>query len=254
MKTIERKPVARLKADQNQPRKHFPEDDLRRLGESLKVRQLQPLLVKPDGTIIDGERRWRPAQLVGLESLDVIVCEAALRESEIRVIQLTSKLLRQGLTPQDFVPWRFAHRGRKIRAVTQKTLLRKGFAMNRIEQMVRFACPACDKRLKSLATNAGRRCRCPHCSTRMKVPGHSRALAVRPVVQPVPEPYPVVAPAQQEQATVPLKLALPKNLGGIETTVSQGTANSMAKVATGGFLVVLGIAAAAFFGFRKPSA
>jgi hypothetical protein len=42
-------------------------------------------------------------------------------------------------------------------------------------------------------------------------------------------------------------------LGGVETTVSQDTADNVAKVVTGGFLVVLGIAVAAFFGIRRPS-
>jgi len=118
--------------------------------------------------------------------------------------------------------------------------------MNQIDGMVRFTCPECDQRLKSLATNAGRRCRCTRCSTQLKVPKHSRALAVRPVA------YPVVAPARRKQTTVPFKLALPKSLGGMETTVSQGTANTTAKVVTGGFLVVVGVAVAALFGIRMP--
>jgi hypothetical protein len=70
----------------------------------------------------------------------------------------------------------------------------------------------------------------------------------------MPKPYPAVAPDRHEEATVPLKVALPKNLGGIETTVSKGTANSLAKVVTGGFLVALGVAIAAFFGIRRPGA
>jgi hypothetical protein len=106
----------------------------------------------------------------------------------------------------------------------------------------------------------------------MEVPGPLRALAVRPPVSPSPEArpavrpvvspspkarpvvraYPVV-PVRQEQATVPLKIALPENLGSMETTVSQDTADNVAKVVTGGFLVVLGIAVAAFFGIRRPS-
>jgi hypothetical protein len=88
----------------------------------------------------------------------------------------------------------------------------------------------------------------------MKIPAQPRSLAARPVSYPVARLCPVAAPARQERATVPLKLALPKNLGGMETTVSQGTANSMAKVVTGGFLVALGVAVAAFFGLRRPSA
>lgn len=140
--------------------------------------------------------------------------------------------------------------------------------MNHSERMVRFMCPECDQRLKRPARDAGRACRCTRCSTRMKVPGQLRALAVRPVVHPVTERYPVVLPARQEQAecypfvlpvrqeraTVPFKVALPKSLGGVETTVSQGTANSMAKVVTGGFLVVLGVFVAGMFGIRVPKA
>jgi hypothetical protein len=125
--------------------------------------------------------------------------------------------------------------------------------MNRSSQMVRFTCPSCEKRLKSLAMKAGRPCWCPKCSTRMKVPARSRALAVRPVIYPVEENYPYVLPVRQEEATVPLKLAMPRNCGGIETTVSQETADSVTKVVTGGFLVVLGVIVTVIFG-RRPSA
>jgi DNA-directed RNA polymerase subunit RPC12/RpoP len=125
--------------------------------------------------------------------------------------------------------------------------------MNRRTQMVRFTCSGCDSRLKSPAASAGRRGRCPECSTRMKVPARSRALAVRPVICPVEENYPYVLPVWQEQATVPLKLAMPKNLGGVETTVSQDTADDVTKVVTGGFMVILGIVVAVILG-RRPSA
>lgn len=117
--------------------------------------------------------------------------------------------------------------------------------MNRTQETVQFICPWCNKRLKSPATNAGRSCRCPQCSTRMKIPGQPRALASRPVAP----------PARQEPVAVPVKIALLENLGvGMETTVLQDTADSMAKVVTGDFLVVLGLAVAAIFGFRPTSA
>ena len=84
--------------------------------------------------------------------------------------------------------------------------------------------------------------------------GTTQALAVTPPAGPAPEPDPVAAPARREPPTVPLKVALPQNLGGIQTTVSQPTADSLAAVVTGGFLVVVGVVAAAFFGMRRPSA
>jgi hypothetical protein len=83
-------------------------------------------------------------------------------------------------------------------------------------------------------------------------PAPRPVVSSSPVARPTSKPDPAV-PARRKQATVPLKIALPENLGGIETTVTQDTANDVAKVVTGGFLVVLGIAVAAFFGIRRPS-
>ena len=64
------------------PRKHFPEDELRLLGESLQVMQMQNLTVRPirglkslatagddSYELIGGERRYRAAKLVGLRTL-----------------------------------------------------------------------------------------------------------------------------------------------------------------------------------------
>jgi hypothetical protein len=126
--------------------------------------------------------------------------------------------------------------------------------MSSDQQMVRLVCPGCDAPLKTPATNAGRKGRCNRCSTRMMIPGQSLPVAERSLAPPVPVSSPVVAPPQPEQAIVPVKIALPNNLGGVETTVTQGTADSMAKVVTGGILVAAGVALAMFFGGRRPSA
>ncbi len=61
-----------------QPRRHFDEESLLALAESIKVRGvLQPVLVRPvaGGTyeLIAGERRWRAAQLAELEEIPAIV-------------------------------------------------------------------------------------------------------------------------------------------------------------------------------------
>ena len=92
------KPLSFYKPDPNQPRKQFDEVALRALGESLKIRQNDPVQAKPDGTIIDGERRWRAARLIGLEKLDVIITDSALTDTQINVIRLTSFFHRQDLT------------------------------------------------------------------------------------------------------------------------------------------------------------
>lgn len=98
MVQIVQKSLAWIKPDPNQPRKHFDEDELRRLGESLKVRQNDPVQAQPDGTLIDGERRWRAGKLVGLESLLVIITEKPLTPQELAVTRLTTFFHRADLS------------------------------------------------------------------------------------------------------------------------------------------------------------
>ncbi|QEL18774.1 ParB/RepB/Spo0J family partition protein [Limnoglobus roseus] len=81
-----------------QVRKLFDEAELRLLGESLKVRQLQPVVAKPDGTLIAGERRFRAAKLAGLATLDVVISEEPLTDSQLRIFQLTENVHRADLT------------------------------------------------------------------------------------------------------------------------------------------------------------
>ena len=71
-------PLDMLVANPNQPRRAFEGESLVALAESLKERGvLQPVLVRPlpGGTyeLIAGERRWRAAQIAGLESLPAMV-------------------------------------------------------------------------------------------------------------------------------------------------------------------------------------
>jgi ParB family transcriptional regulator, chromosome partitioning protein len=96
MKTLTMKPLNWLKVSR-QARRHFDEEELRQLGESLKVKQLQPIVARPDGTIIAGERRYRAAMLVGLKELMVIISEEPLSETQIRVFQLMENIHRADL-------------------------------------------------------------------------------------------------------------------------------------------------------------
>lgn len=98
MPEVLKKPPAVLRPDPGQPRKQFPEAELRELGESMRVRQLQPVMARPDGTLIAGERRLRAAQLVGLPTIDVIVVDEPLSETQLRVLQLTENVHRADLS------------------------------------------------------------------------------------------------------------------------------------------------------------
>jgi len=97
MAQVVKKPVSWFKA-KPQARKRFDEKELRQLGESLKVRQLQPLVCLPDGGIIAGERRYRAALVVGLTELEVKIIDDPVTEAECKRLQFTENMQRQDLT------------------------------------------------------------------------------------------------------------------------------------------------------------
>ena len=74
---IQMLPVSSLAPHPRQPRRHFDEDALAELAESIRSRGLiQPIVVRPhEGgyQIVAGERRWRAAQKARLHEVPVIV-------------------------------------------------------------------------------------------------------------------------------------------------------------------------------------
>lgn len=116
MNTVTNKPADFYRPDPDNPRKHFPEEELRQLGASLLKRQLVPLIARKSGVIVDGERRWRAAKLVGLDTLDAILIEDTAPASEIKEIQLVTALHRADLKPFEvfcgFCDWLKAHPGK----------------------------------------------------------------------------------------------------------------------------------------------
>jgi ParB family chromosome partitioning protein len=96
MRQLTTKPLSWFKAAN--VRRHFDEEELRLLGESLKQRQIHPVIAKPDGTLIDGERRLRAARLVGQETLDTVVTDENLTSEQVTEIQLVSAFHRAALT------------------------------------------------------------------------------------------------------------------------------------------------------------
>ena len=99
--TLTSKPLDFFRPDPNQPRKSFDEVELRALGESLKKKQIVPVLARPDGTLIDGHRRWLAAKLVGLDRLIVIITDELLTPAQTTEIQLVNALHRADLKPYE---------------------------------------------------------------------------------------------------------------------------------------------------------
>lgn len=91
-----RLPVAKLRAGRYQPRTRMNAEALAELADSIKAQGvIQPILVRPVGAdqyeIIAGERRFRAAQMAGLDEVPVLVKdvpdEAALAMALIENIQ-----------------------------------------------------------------------------------------------------------------------------------------------------------------------
>ena len=90
-----------VEPNREQPRKHFDEDALQELSDSIKQYGLiQPILVQDRKTyyeIIAGERRWRASKLAGLKEVPVIIRN--LTEQEIVEISLIENIQREDLNP-----------------------------------------------------------------------------------------------------------------------------------------------------------
>jgi ParB family chromosome partitioning protein len=94
--------IRKIEPNRQQPRKHFEEESLRELAESIKQYGIiQPLIVKEeDGgffSIIAGERRYRAARIARLETVPVVVKD--YNESETLQVALIENIQRQDLNP-----------------------------------------------------------------------------------------------------------------------------------------------------------
>jgi len=100
-RSILRLPIESILRDGNQPRKVFDEEKLRRLADSIREQGLiQPVLVRREGSgyrLIAGERRWRAAQLAGLDEIPAMVREAS--DGEALELALVENLQRADLNP-----------------------------------------------------------------------------------------------------------------------------------------------------------
>ena len=97
-------PISQVESYSGQPRKHFDEESLQELADSITEHGIiQPLTVRKLSSgyyqIIAGERRWRAARLAGLQEVPVIVMEADDRKAaELSMIE---NLQREDLNPME---------------------------------------------------------------------------------------------------------------------------------------------------------
>jgi ParB family transcriptional regulator, chromosome partitioning protein len=93
--------VSDIHANPAQPRRHFAEDALEELAQSLKRHGIiQPIVVRPYAgayQIVAGERRWRAAQRAQIHTIPAIV--RAFDDAETLEIALIENIQRQDLNP-----------------------------------------------------------------------------------------------------------------------------------------------------------
>ncbi|MDO4872287.1 MAG: ParB/RepB/Spo0J family partition protein [bacterium] len=103
-------PLSKIVADPNQPRRHFDEEALSALANSVKIHGvLQPIVVIPKGDkfeIVAGERRFRASTIAGLETIPAIVRELSdqnrlelslienLQRSDLNVLETATAYLK----------------------------------------------------------------------------------------------------------------------------------------------------------------
>ena len=114
--TVANIPVKAIEANPFNPRTDFNEEALNELATSLKVHGLvQPITVRSMVTgryqLISGERRWRAAQMAGLEEIPAYI-RAVENDQEMLEMALVENIQRENLNPVEV-------------AITYKRLMRE---------------------------------------------------------------------------------------------------------------------------------
>ncbi|HHY41706.1 MAG TPA: ParB/RepB/Spo0J family partition protein [Thermoanaerobacterales bacterium] len=95
--------IAKIVANDKQPRKDFDEAKLDELATSMKQHGvLQPVILRKKGSLYElvaGERRWRAAAKAGIQKIPAIVRE--LSDAEVMEIALIENLQREDLNPME---------------------------------------------------------------------------------------------------------------------------------------------------------
>jgi ParB family chromosome partitioning protein len=93
--------IDRIQRGKYQPRQVFEQESLQELADSIRSQGIvQPIVVRPEGKhfeLVAGERRWRAAQLVGLQKIPAVIRE--LDSKSAAAIGLIENIQREDLNP-----------------------------------------------------------------------------------------------------------------------------------------------------------
>jgi ParB family chromosome partitioning protein len=98
---LEQVAVDRIDPNPLQPRREIPAESLKELANSIRASGIvQPVLLRPVNgryQLVAGERRWRAAQLAGLDRIPAVIRDVS--DHEALELALTENLLREDLNP-----------------------------------------------------------------------------------------------------------------------------------------------------------
>lgn len=93
--------IDRVQRGKYQPRQVFDQKSLQELADSIRAQGIvQPIVVRPEGKhfeLVAGERRWRAAQLAGLQKVPAVIRE--LDAKSAAAIGLIENIQREDLNP-----------------------------------------------------------------------------------------------------------------------------------------------------------
>ncbi len=93
--------IDRIQRGKFQPRQHFDQQSLQELADSIRSQGIvQPIVVRPEAghfEIVAGERRWRAAQIAGLQKIPAVIRD--LDSSAAAVVGLIENIQREDLNP-----------------------------------------------------------------------------------------------------------------------------------------------------------
>lgn len=99
--SLRRLPLDRIRPGPFQPRSIFEPQSLQELADSIEEQGIiQPIVVRPSGDsfeILAGERRWRAAQMAGLEDIPVIIRQ--VEDEAALALSLIENIQRENLNP-----------------------------------------------------------------------------------------------------------------------------------------------------------
>jgi ParB family chromosome partitioning protein len=140
--------IDKVLPDLGQPRQSFDEEKLRELAASIEaLGVLEPVLIRSGANgeifIVAGERRWRAAQMAGLEEIPCLVCEGNPDE-----VSLIENLHREDLKPMEEAEayarlvekYQYTHR--QLAAVVHKdrTTVSSILTLNRLPAAIKAEC------------------------------------------------------------------------------------------------------------------